>query len=846
MTKALIITEKPSVTRDIVEAIGGFTAAGKNDFYESDEYVCTYAVGHILGLSSPEEIDPKYRRWRLQDLPIIPEKFDLKPIENQEKRVQLIQKLLSRKDISSVINACDAAREGELIFREIVDYAGSKLPVKRLWLQSMTKQAIRDGFTKLRDGKELEGLASAAYCRSYSDWLIGMNATRALTVRLKSKTERGAAWSAGRVQTPTLAILVKREMEILSHEPIPFSRIKANFKTSDHEYEAHWFDPGFKRSTENPEFREDRIFKGELVKKVIEETSGKSGVASESRKAKPRKPPLLFDLTSLQREANSKLGWSAVRTLRAAQRCYEAHKVLTYPRTSSRVLPEDYKEPVQNLLKTLAGTKDYGPHAAKLLKDGLLNQDKVFNDAGVSDHFAIIPTGEIAPLSGDDQRLFDMVTRQFIAAFYPQAVFEEVERITVVGDHSFKSKPPLVLKEPGWLAVFEKEEGKNVKFPPLKVKKDGDKENVDNISVEEEKFRTQPPPRIGEAGLLGLMENAGRQIEDEELSAALTKAEGLGTAATRADIIENLKYKEYVDETLRPTVKGIRLIDVLTRINAGTIASPELTGQLELTLNLVEEGKKTQQEFLQKVEQVTREVVEAARSFDYDLIYPSTDPLGECPKCKKKVFEKAWFYGCESAILRDVPVKACDFLMWKNYHGRYLDRRNARILLSGEATEELDGFKTAAGKAYKAILQLENYQIIRKAGSESDDTTGMPEVTVNEDPLGPCPIHKSKCMVIETKDEFICQNKLEAKKARTGELEGFSLPRVLCKREMTREDAIALLTTGATGYIEDFVSKKGRKFKARLLRGEVGDFTFDFPPREARPKKVKEEAPAQE
>lgn len=831
MGKALIITEKPSVTRDIAEALGGFEAVDGGEYYESADFVCTYAVGHILSLLSPEDLDPKYKRWRLADLPIIPEHFKLKPLSNQEKRIKVIAKLAKRKDVERLINSCDAAREGELIFREIVQYLEVQKPIERLWLQSMTKTAIREGFKSLQPGEQYEGLASAAACRSYSDWLIGMNATRALTVRLKSKSERGSSWSAGRVQTPTLALLVRREIEILNHEPIPFAKIEAHFKAPTHAYEAVWFDAKFKRN-DDTDRRDDRIFDLQLVESILKKVAGKEGTASETRKERPRKPPLLFDLTSLQREANRRFGWAAVRTLRAAQRCYEAHKVLTYPRTSSRVLPTDYRQEVDKLLHTFADSgTPYQPHAQHLLKHGLRNDDKIFDDAGVTDHFAIIPTGEIRSLDGDDKRLFDLVTRQFLAAFYPQAIFEEVERITVVADEHFRSKPPQVLKEPGWLAVFEKETEEKVEFPPL-VPGKGESSGIaiTNLDLKREDSATKPPPRIGEAGLLSLMENAGKHVADEELASALQKAEGLGTAATRADIIENLKEREYVDQNLRPTVKGIRLIDILDRIKAHSLTSAELTAKLELHLSEVEDGKRTGTQYLNQVKEIATQVVDATRNFDYETIYPDENPLGPCPKCRQPVYERAWFYGCKESTKRTDENKSCDFLIWKDNYGRYIDRRTAGLLVNKGETGELDGFKSQSGQTYKAILTLDKGTVIRKPVEGSEDLTGL-QITIDENPLGDCPIHGSPCRVIEAQVEFVCEQRKAAKQAGQKTATGFSFPRLICKREMKREEVLQFLKDKQTAFLNGFISKKGRPFSAKLTMQANGGFAFEFPER---------------
>jgi len=835
MAKALIITEKPSVSKDISEALGGFVSKNNGAYYESDRYVCTYAVGHILGLLEPEEIDPAFKRWKLADLPIIPETFKMKPLEGQEERIKVILKLMERADVDTLINACDAAREGELIFREIVKFAGSKKTVKRLWMQSMTKQAIVDGFSKLKEGKLYEGLAAAAECRAYSDWLIGMNSTRALTVRLKSKSQRGSSWSAGRVQTPTLALLVERELKVLEHQPQPYFKVHAKFKAANHEYEGTWFDPNFKKAGEFSEFREDRIFSKDLADKIVSDIDGKSGKASESRKPKTRSAPLLFDLTSAQKEANRRFGWSAKRTLAAAQRCYERHKVLTYPRTSSRVLPEDYRPEVDRIMGSLGDSATFAPHTAYLKKHGRLNEKKIFDNSGVSDHFAIIPTGVVAELEGDDARFFDLVARTFLAAFFPPAIFEEVERETIVAGHSFRTRPPAILKEPGYLAVFErdKKDEADIKMPALVEGQDqASGVTITTNKVDLETADTKPPPRIGEAGLLSMMENAGRQVEDEELASALQKAEGLGTAATRADIIENLKHKEYVDSALRPTAKGIRLIDILHRIHAERLTSAELTARLELHLNEVEKGKRTSESFMSEVADIARAVVEAARTFDYEKIYPDDDSLGNCPRCQRQVFERAWFYGCTESTKRE-GTKACEFLIWKDFYGRYMDRGTVRLLLSKKETHELDGFRDPNGQMYKAILKLDGSTLIKRNTGSVAEGNAEP-VTINAEPLGKCPVHHDvPCQVVETQNDFICESAKKLRDAGEPRPPGFSFPRVLCKRQMKREEVVALITTKATPVLQRFISKRGRPFAAKLTLQDGGRFAFEFPERKS-------------
>ena len=847
MGKALIITEKPSVAKDVTKALGGFEEKNKGDYYESDEFVCTYAVGHILTLLAPEDIKPEYKRWRLADLPIIPEKFDTKPVYRQESRLKVIQRLIKRKDVDLLINACDAAREGELIFREIVEYVGIDKPIKRLWLQSMTKKAIKAGFAALQAGEKFSGLASAAACRAHADWVIGMNATRALTVRLKSRNQRGVSWSAGRVQTPTLSLLVQRELEVLEHVPEAYWKVQGKFDHEGAVYSATYYDPKFDRKKAGRHDREDRLFDKSKAEAIVAAVLKKSGVASETRKPSPRKAPTLFDLTALQRSANNRYGWSATRTLKAAQRCYETHKVLTYPRTSSKFLPNDYVQEVDKILNIFKLTKEYGPHAAYLLDKGLLNKEKIFDDSGVTDHFAIIPTGEWKELEGDDQKLFDLVSRQFMAAFYPPAIYEDVERITEVSGHLFKSKPPKVLKEAGWEAVFGKKVGEDdASFKPLAPGKNKIADvAISNKEVQAEELATKPPSRISEAGLLSLMENAGRQVDDAELADALNTAEGLGTAATRADIIENLKAREYVDSRLRPTPKGIRLIDVLARIKANNLTSAELTARLELHLNEVERGKRTNGEFMTEVASYAEEVVNAAKDLDWDAIYPDEDPIGACPKCDRPVFERAWFYGCTESTKR-TGKKECDFLIWKDNNGRYINRQVVKDLIENKETGELDGFKNASGKEFKAKLKLENGSLTREHTSEAE--AGPDErFEVNPKPLGKCPLDcKQDCHVIESETAFLCKDRAESLKAGDKGAGGFQFPRMLCKREIKRAEVATYLETGETPVLTNFISRRGRKFAAKLVMESDGTgFRFEFPPRVSKAKQ-KEEGPEPE
>jgi len=850
LAKALVITEKPSVARDIASAIGGFS--DHDGYFENSDYVVTFAVGHLFELLPPEEVDEKYKSWTLDALPILPEEYRYRPKKGHSERIRTIKKLLARKDVESVINACDAGREGELIFREIVDHLDSTKPVRRLWLQSMTDNAIRTGFQELRPGEELQGLADAAACRARSDWIIGMNATRALTKRLKSRKER-TAWSAGRVQTPTLAMLVEREHEVLAHVPRPYWRVTTPFQHDGHTYQGTWFDPSFKAG-EDDALKDDRIFDEKRAQAIVAAITGSGGVARETRKPSRETAPPLFDLTSLQRDAHRRFGWSARRTLSAAQRCYDRHKLLTYPRTDSRCLPSDYRETVDQTIGALAaagqhageGFVDYAGSASTLQRAGLENAKRVFDDKGISDHFAIIPTGNLPeqPLTGDDLRLFDLVTRRFLSAFFPPAVWERVERVSEVGAESFRTRERTLMEE-GWRSVLRRsddEDAQTSRLAPL-VRGSSEASDVpvrcgDAELVAEE---TKAPPRISEARLLSLMENAGKQIEDEGLAAVLHD-KGIGTVATRADVIENLIGKGYavrMDRALRPTVKGIRLIDTLRRIHIDRLTSPELTGEIENHLLQVEQGGRSGEDFMREITQYACEIVEIAKTFEYEELY-DLRPLGDCPSCGRKVIEMAWFYRCEpeEGVEREDD---CPMRFWKDTSGRYLDRGTVARLLKDGVAGPIDGFTARSGRTYKGNIEIDREEWKLKVKSlgwnEGEGVSDQPEYEVNSEPLGRCP-NKEECSVVESPMQFVCERKLAEEQQGSDEKDdslpkscGIVLPRTVCKREITREEALVYLENGKTELLTDFTSRFGRPFSATLVLKENGRHGFEFQPR---------------
>jgi DNA topoisomerase-3 len=659
------------------------------------------------------------------------------------------------------------------------------------------------------------------------------------------------------VQTPTLALIVDRELEVLAHVPKPYWRLEAKFQAAGHEYMGSWFDPDFAADEDDRDRKADRLFDENRARQIIDQVQGQPGAARETRKPSREAARPLFDLTSLQREANGRFGWSARRTLRSAQRLYEHHKLLTYPRTDSRALPNDYRATVDEALERLTDIEDYAAIAQKLVDGELQNTDRTFDDSKVSDHFAIIPTGNTpdAELTGDDKRLFDLVTRRFMANFYPPAVWNRVERVTEVAGQSFRSHSK-TLEEPGWYEAMGRNEQEDQALPPLvSGATESDGVEAQTLDVEQVDEKTKPLPRITEARLLSLMENAGKDIEDEDLADALHE-KGIGTPATRADVIENLIAKSYllrVGKSLRPTVKGIRLIDVLRRVNIDRLASPELTGELEFKLREVEHGRLTRESFMDEIVDYTLAVVERAKTFSYDELYPDEDTLGFCPLCKRPVYERSWFYRCLETPDDD---EDCPFRIWKDKSGRYMDRATVQLLLEKGETGEVQDFTWRNGRTYNGILRIEDHELKLDPikGSGGEIASDIPEYDVDERPLGACPLDCGS-EVIETSTLFRCkaglakENELAAEAAAHKERTGKSLrrskeekernkacpwamPRTVCKREIMRDEAEYYMRHGRTELLQDFTSQYGRPFVATLvLNPDTGRHGFEFQPR---------------
>ena len=820
MTRTLIIAEKPSVAADIAKVVGAAKKGAHG--YESEAHIVSWAVGHLVEFVPPEEYDERFKRWRLKDLPIIPETFKVKATRGSTKQLNALKKYLKAKDVDGVINACDAGREGELIFREVYRYSGSKKPVKRLWLQSMTQDSIKKSLAAPRDVSEVEGLADAADCRAESDWLIGMNATRGLTVRLRSSSDT-KVWSAGRVQTATLAIVVRRELEILSHIPEPYWMVKANFAAADQTWVGTWYD----REGSGHRDRITDPAKRDAIVALLE--TKPAAVATETRKDSKETAPPLFDLTSLQREANRRLGFSARRALSIAQALYEGHKLITYPRTDSKALPEDYRSHVDEAIAFLGKQKEYAAAAKTLQAGELSNTSRNFDDAAISDHFAIIPTGEGDPskLRDDEKKIFDLISRRFLAAFHPPAVHTQIERITTVETEEFRTRQKM-LKVPGWRAVWvRKEKAEEQVFLSELPKPDGTPSTTEGHELEEKE--TNPPGRLNEASLLSLMETAGKEVDDEALSQVLKDTGGLGTPATRAETIETLLSRNYCEringinnrKALRATARGIRLIDALQRIPIERLTSPELTANLETSLRSVQEGKRQRDDYMTQVRDWTKEIVERLQGFTYDGLYEDAKPIGSCPLCKTPVRETLRTYVCANGG-RD---GTCSFVIWKEVGGRYIDTGSASALVNVGETIVKPGFFSRDGREYEASLHLTDDGRV-EIRSKGHELLAASAERVEPADVGPCPFHAEEGWLIRRSQLGYRCDGFADKKCKV------NLPLQVCKRPLSLEEVTAMIgAERKTALLENFTSKRGRPFSAMLHLTDAGRIRFEFPPR---------------
>jgi DNA topoisomerase III len=716
----LVVAEKPSVGRDIARVLGANRRA-KDGALVGEEWTVTWALGHLAELAPPDAYGEEYKKWRLETLPILPERFKVRANAKTRGQYGAVKALMRDPSVTEIVNACDAGREGELIFAYLYQLSGCDKPVRRLWISSLTPEAIGEGLASLRDGRGMKPLEEAARSRGEADWIVGMNATRAYSVRFGRP---GNVLSVGRVQTPTLKLIVDREREIEDFKPEKFWTVYARFAREGVTYDGVWF-----------KNKQNRLKEKEAAERIAEKVRGGTGVVKKAeKKTASEKPPLLYDLTELQRNANAKFGFTADRTLRAAQALYEEKKLITYPRTSSRYLTKDMVGTLKKRVEAAGALPELSPFAEGLLElDKLPISKRVVDDSKVTDHHAIVPTnkrlsGELPP---DEAKVYDLVARRFLAVFFPAARFENTTVVTEAREETFLSRGRVVL-EAGWRALYPdgvggKKEKEPPVLPPVQV---GQEWAVAKVAVKE--GETKPPPRYSESALLGAMETAGRFVEDEELRQAM-KDSGLGTPATRAATIERLIKVGYLardKKVLVPTEKGRAAIGLL---GDSPIVSPELTARWEERLAKMERGAEARPDFMSDIRAFATALVEEARNKEGEKVAApakarakrhagpgsnggaaSAEPLGSCPKCGAPVVETKKAYGCSA--WKD----GCKFAIWKNVSGKRVTEAQAHQLLTEGRTGQLKGFKSKAGKPYSAALVLDGEHKVRLDFEERD------------------------------------------------------------------------------------------------------------------------------
>ena len=810
--KTLIIAEKPSVAADIAKVLPGKFKKEKTHF-EGDRYVVSYAIGHLVSICYPEEIDPAYQKWNMANLPILPESFPLKGLDGTKAQLNALQKLIRRKDITEIVNACDAGREGELIFKYILKYVWNnsvaKKSLKRLWLQSMTTDAIKHAFASLKDNNELIPLEDTALCRSESDWLIGINATRALT---GFNSRRGGFFltPCGRVQTPTLSLLVKRERARHAFVSRPYWNLIAHFTCNNESYDGKWIDLSFTKDPDDPYKKMDRIWKIEDADAIIDKCTGQPATIEEESKKTSQGAPQLYDLTTLQREANSRFGFSAKNTLGIAQALYERHKLLTYPRTDSKHLPEDYIPTVENTMKSQSKW-EFGVFAKQALDKKYIHPNKrIFNNAKISDHHAIIPTTLVpANLAEPEFKIYQMVVQRFLAVFFPPAEFQNTRRYSHVKNETFLTEGKILL-EAGWKAIYGTVGGEGQDKIIAPIPKDA---AISCHAIDRESQETKPPARFTEATLLSAMENSDKLVEDDELADAM-KERGLGTPATRAAIIEKLIKEKYVvreGKDLTPTGKAFELLALLEAMKIEVLASPEMTGEWEFKLNQILKGEFTRDKFMAEIRSMTSHIIDQVRNFDDDEV---RNESSFSPVNNIRIFESPTAY-----ISEDQKISIRKIL-----GGRMLAENEVVALLKGETIGPFSDFRSKKGKPFTASVKMTDNKVdFMFADSNAD----LDIDAIKSGPsLGLSPVDGTR--VFSAPMAFMSESALE------GAEKGLKINRIILSKEITEENITQLLKDGKTELIEGFISKKRRPFDAYLILAKNGKVSFEFPPRKTK------------
>lgn len=817
----LILTEKPSIARDFAKALG--VRNKKNGFLEGGGYVITWAVGHLVELADPHDYDARWKRWNLGTLPILPENLKYKPIPKVRKQLEIVQNQLNREDTGQIVIATDAGREGEVIARTIIQTVAPVGPnVYRFWTsQALTPRVIAETLDSLKPAAEYDRLWQAGQARQAADWLVGMNLSRAATLRMGGKRE---VFSVGRVQTAVLALLVDRQRERDNFKAEPYWVLRANFSTVGAEG-GKWWGTWFKKDRNRFENKQD-------AEQVLARIEGRTGrVKSVKREKKKQPPPLLYSLTDLQRDANSKYGFSAKQTLDIAQKLYEEKKCLSYPRTDSRVLGSKNLDLIERLVSKLSPAY---PELFQGIQPGLLSlsNKRVFNDAKLTDHHALIP---LAPLPERADRreslIYQLVLKRFAAAFHPDYEYEATEVITEVQEETFRTRGnrPLV---PGWKSVYgqgeaegdeEKEESQELDLPLLQ--KD-DPAHVEQAVLDEK--MTQPPPEYTEALLLKDMSNPSRYVSEDQLKKIFKGDVGLGTQATRAQIIETLLVRRYIvraRKKLRPTEKGCVLIDNLRRFAISrAIAMPEETARWEMELEKIAQGVGDSNAFMEAIRKFVAEGVEEFKMNEMQRTVQ--EPLGKCPACGGNVIEGRKGFGCSNWREQD---GGCRFVVWKEMAGQKIAIETLRLLLSGETPPPMK-FVGKGGKPFDASLKLEFNENDARwgvrfifSGQEAmpgeQGQSGAPAASLA---LGVCP----RCggEVVEGKKGFGCSNWRD----KDGGCR-FVIWKEIAGRRLSEADVKKLLEQGETGILNGFISRKGKEFSARLkLEGDEYKTVFVF------------------
>ena len=830
MPKQLIIAEKPSVAADLARVLGKKYGKMTKDEtvggFSNDKFIVTSAVGHLVEQKKPQTKDGKSLPWKMEYLPVMPEEMELEPIARSADRLRKILKLARSKEVTSLVNACDAGREGELIFRNIVRFGGIKKPLFRLWMQSMTDESILEAWNSLKNNEEMLALADAAVCRSEADWLVGLNSTRALTV-LQSAAGGFHVTPTGRVQTPTLAILAARQKETLAFEPETYYEVHAEFHVKEGTYTGKWMNPDFKRDETQPQKTRERIWDAKLAAEIAERCKGREAEVQETKKPVSMPAPLLFDLTSLQKEASNRFGFSASRTLQLAQECYEKHKVLTYPRTDSKFLPNDYLRVAGATVHSIAEhLPEYAPFAQSILdRKSIRPSKRVFDSSKVSDHFAIIPTGRFVNLSGDAARIFNLVVQRFLGVFMPNAEYEDTERLSIISGPETKDcfvTHGRVLLHAGWRTLYFASDRK--KKDELCAVEPGERAAASALEVVED--RTKPPAAYTEATLLTAMENAGKLVEDDELASAM-KERGLGTPATRASIIEGLLAQEYIardGKDLVATRRGMELIDLLGKIGIEGLSSPELTGEWEYRLKQMENGKLKRKDFMRDIRTYTRDIVTSVQNYMQTGKNPDLPII--CPSCGEK--------GLSSRV-DSVICRHCKFKLRRNLAGLNLSDALIEQLITEGSLPVMDGFRSKFGKNFRAGIKLIKPSSEKRAWKtefyfDEDDKKDDSNETASRISLGEVEVQGfGKKELFETEKNWIIPDL--PKKSGNG---SFSVARFILGKEITSDQLLTILSTGKSELISGFISQRTqRPFDAFLVLDVArGGISFEFPPRE--------------